>query len=212
MSKKKGPGRCTGHCCRSFQLRYAPDDLQRRAAESRSGRSSEPEIEKIASMVIYLGQFHTNPIQKTHYEGWTDKALRIAMRAEMRPVEDGELYNEQNGGHWYACKHLQLNGDCGVFGDDKKRPKLCSTYPDGELCKFDACTMPIDTQVAQLSERGELAAVHYYERNKLIPPKSLLKKKAKNMRLWRHENVKKLDVSQPIELKGEKVLSVKVKR
>lgn len=33
-----------------------------------------------------------------------------------------------------------------------------------------------------------------------------------SLRLWRYENVKKLDVSQPIDLKGEKVLSVKVKR
>jgi Fe-S-cluster containining protein len=39
--------------------------------------------------------------------------------------------------HYYRCKNLQPNGDCGIYDT---RPDMCRDYPYGRPCKIEGCT------------------------------------------------------------------------
>lgn len=39
--------------------------------------------------------------------------------------------------HYYTCKNLLPNGDCGIY---QTRPVLCSAYPYGRTCRYSDCT------------------------------------------------------------------------
>lgn len=56
------------------------------------------------------------------------------------PLRSGTPYEaEQNStgvmleAYVYTCRHLQLNGDCGIYED---RPAMCRDYPYGQVCEF----------------------------------------------------------------------------
>jgi len=38
--------------------------------------------------------------------------------------------------HFYSCKHLKSNGDCGIYKD---RPGMCRKYPGDKLCEYPDC-------------------------------------------------------------------------
>jgi Fe-S-cluster containining protein len=39
-------------------------------------------------------------------------------------------------GSLYTCKHLQKNGDCGIYAD---RPQMCRDFPGDQPCPFPIC-------------------------------------------------------------------------
>lgn len=48
------------------------------------------------------------------------------------------LKSSQNGKeHLYTCKHLQSNGDCGIY---EVRPQMCRDFPLPKGCHFWSCT------------------------------------------------------------------------
>ena len=65
--------------------------------------------EQIAAMAIYLGQLEGPP----------------------------EPHCSLGPAHYYTCKNLQDNGDCGIYDD---RPQMCRGYPYGGQCGYTACT------------------------------------------------------------------------
>lgn len=197
MTKRKDDGRCTGHCCHSVVIALSPKELQEMAALPKGdlGRRID-DIDILADMLIYHGQFPTNPISKTWSESWSTKALRMGMLADMKE-EDKETQTS----HFYGCRHVKLNGDCGIY---ENRPKLCRTYPDGRLCDFQDCTMSLENQVAQVEPAPwKLRQVKAeIERRGLVPPKSLLKKlkahdkKNEGMLLSGKEQLCSVDIAQ----------------
>lgn len=46
-------------------------------------------------------------------------------------------YLDGDKGYRYTCKHLQENGDCGIY---ETRPWMCSAYPYGKACTKEGCT------------------------------------------------------------------------
>jgi uncharacterized protein len=57
----------------------------------------------------------------------------VKVSAMVRPLEI-----DPDGGWWYTCRHLQPNGDCGIY---ESRPLMCSDYPyNGGKCEFEGCT------------------------------------------------------------------------
>ena len=151
---KKGPGRCTGHCCRSFCLHSSPAEL--------AGRLTDPFASEddrlIASMVIPLGKFASNPTQLVKGESWAEKALHLGLKSDEQIQElradarHGSYLHENSGGHYYACRYVLLNGDCGIY---ENRPEMCRRYPNGHECAFEACTAPKQTR-EQLIESDRL--------------------------------------------------------
>lgn len=114
--------RCTGHCCKSFYLPHSPEELAEnyrawanREEIDRNGRKIIDGIWLIAPMVRHLG-------------------LRQAPPASAKPPPAGHHYE---AGNYYACKHLEKNGDCGIYA---MRPRMCRDYPYGKACSFKACT------------------------------------------------------------------------
>lgn len=66
---------------------------------------------EVATMVIPLGHFPVGAVLPT-----------------------GEL---SRGGHYYTCRHLEANGDCGIY---ETRPQMCRNYPNGTACERIGCT------------------------------------------------------------------------
>lgn len=52
------------------------------------------------------------------------------------PHPHGEVVTQEPR-HWYRCKALKDNGDCGIYAT---RPRMCSEYPYGDRCKYTSCT------------------------------------------------------------------------
>lgn len=79
--------RCTGHCCRAFNLPYAPNELLDGAQRFGDG-------EYIADMVIYLGLCDALPDRKPAL----DSTGQVAMA------------------HFYTCRHLDEDtGNCTAY-------------------------------------------------------------------------------------------------
>lgn len=150
----KKQDRCTGHCCRSFSLRMSPAEIEAEFKTPKDNPHRPPDIDRLHEMVIYLGQFQTNPILETKDESWPKKALLIATRGDkLAPLEQDmegvsslrpkRIDYDARGQHWYACRHVQLNGDCGIY---EQRPELCRRYPNGHVCQFVDCTWSEESQ------------------------------------------------------------------
>lgn len=142
-ARKKGPDRCTGHCCRSFLLRLSPAEL----AQLRTDPHASDDERLIASMVIPLGKFHSNPTQLIKGESWAEKALNLGLKSDehIKSLEeqmgsgDRWLSMSRLGDHYYACRYVLLNGDCSIY---ENRPQMCRSYPNGHECAFEECTAP----------------------------------------------------------------------
>lgn len=117
------------------------------ARRDREDPQKKKDAETLAGMLIYHGQFLTNPLVKTRGESWAKKALLMGMRGD--EMYEGSIRmgvdpvphyrgDDPRGQHWYGCRHIQLNGDCGNY---ENRPSMCRSYPDGRACNFEGCTM-----------------------------------------------------------------------
>jgi Fe-S-cluster containining protein len=187
----KFKSRCSGHCCRSFSIAKSPEQF-RRDFEMKPDDPARPrDIDKLHNMLIYLGQFHTNPLLRIKGESWAQKALQIARNDEpnntklqMEIESKYGLLGPHRGQHWYACRHVQLNGDCGIYED---RPELCRLYPNGQECSFEDCTFEKGDQDKHRLEVWDkrddgLPRLQVLERadteeRELIPAKALTRRK-----------------------------------
>ncbi len=108
--------RCTGHCCELITLPISPNGLADYVAAG--GKDGET----LADMLIYVGYGPVEP-------------------GRIKP--EATAYYERMGAlpvghqHWYRCRHLQENGNCGNY---EHRPGLCRGYPYGRFCFETGCT------------------------------------------------------------------------
>ena len=130
--------RCTGHCCRSFCLPLSPIELAAAAEREQRLRDGTPregdevftrygDIEQIAEMVIYLGEWNRPPLARMKAGG---------------PAEFDEP------GHYYTCKYYGAGGNCAIYDD---RPSTCREYPYDSPCSLEGCTYDIRNPMVQLT-------------------------------------------------------------
>lgn len=136
-------------------IALSPEEIVAEAAKKRDNPVKEKDAAQLAEMLIYHGKFRTNPLLKTKNESWALKGVRVGMREEDEALDKHGTYNTHNRDHWYGCRYIQLNGDCGIY---ETRPQMCRSYPDGQECGFEECTMAPPTLEKQLEESIKLVA------------------------------------------------------
>lgn len=133
---KRTTDRCYGACCRCFTLPFSPRELESAFFRWKNGSgppitknasAAQPiyqDIEIVAPMVVYLGEFKRTPKAGAH----------------INPTDE-ELMN--NGGfekprHYYRCKHFDPKAKvCTIYA---MRPAVCRGYPYGHDCNYQGCT------------------------------------------------------------------------
>ncbi len=124
--------RCTGHCCRCLPIPYSPEELWQAYRNWRAGSNAirmggiqtdripiPTDIDLIAPMLVYLGEFDKPPSRKVK-------------------LTDAQLLGKRTTAHYYRCKHLdEKTGDCTIY---PFRPKMCRDYPYEGSCNYAACT------------------------------------------------------------------------
>jgi len=104
--------RCTGHCCKAFQLAYGIDDVKLRAGGLEDGAF-------IADMLIPL---YSGPLGE--------------MPAELRAITDMRDDDApESVKHVYTCRHFD-GSQCQSY---ESRPAMCRRYPYGRRCEFKGC-------------------------------------------------------------------------
>jgi Fe-S-cluster containining protein len=146
--------RCTGACCRDFNLPYAPDEMnEERNKEREQGRKEvaklrklglnaqanstalrylESDLNLVPDMVTYLG---TNNISA---DGDTAK----------NPIN-----------HYRCNYHDPVSGNCTIY---ECRPRMCRDYPGtGGICLYNGCTRLVEgmTETEIQEKRTELKAL-----------------------------------------------------
>lgn len=113
--------RCTGHCCRAFELGYSPEELRAEYLAAVAGDPRINEIQIIGPMLIYLGAHRSNPVH---------------------PM-DGEPYDKPK--HFYTCRNLTLDGNCAIY---EHRPSMCRDFPYAARCRYQGCEWDDARQLA----------------------------------------------------------------
>ena len=187
MAKKK-EDRCTGHCCRSFSISRSPAELRAEFERPATDPTREKDIDQLHGMLIYLGQFHTNPVLETKGETWTRKAMLIACKSEEKYTPPPQTMRaginspwaprneDPRGQHWYACRNIQLDGNCGIY---ETRPDMCRRYPNGQVCVFTECTWSKEGQEKHFNKGRSSVHVLDGPVGDLIPASSLTAKQRK---------------------------------
>jgi len=103
---------CKGYCCRRFYLPFSPRELSEMANGLRRHSFNQAEIDKINSMVVYLG---------------IDR-----LDANREPNQSGKE------GHWYTCKNLDTK--TGLCMDYENRPRMCYEFPYDKPCEYHKCS------------------------------------------------------------------------
>ena len=113
--------KCGGHCCRDFTLPLSPMEIEHQRRKFVLGKGHFfTDMDKIADMVVYLGEWHETP--QNNHRGETKSHRRAA---KFRHV------------HHYTCKHHNAaTGDCMNY---KNRPGMCSEYPYERACGYTKC-------------------------------------------------------------------------
>jgi len=104
--------RCTGRCCRDFDLPFTPDALRAAAAASRAAREAQEPLAPGA-----IPPFRNAEVEQI-----------AAMVIPVRP-EPGNPYHYR-----YRCAHYdEDSGDCAIYDH---RPDMCIDFPYGSACSF----------------------------------------------------------------------------
>lgn len=139
--------RCTGHCCKSFDLPLGPGQLALIAQIAENGdqgfwRSSD------------AGVVWSTPIRSTRgdpvYFTSPEEALQIARMVRWVGRNDSSL-------HFYDCKNLTEAGDCSIY---ETRPTMCRDYPYGNACTKSGCTLGTQTPQPQADARDAAQKGH----------------------------------------------------
>lgn len=141
MTNEKN-GRCSGHCCKGFQiggmnieeLRFeyenwlraqndgSPNILMSGQPEVDSSRrlrmmdTIRPDIHVVYPMVIPLGKLTKNPLPLINEGRQDPKGVGVEM---------------------FGCKHLSESGDCTIYD---ARPLMCRQYALHKNCEYQDCT------------------------------------------------------------------------
>jgi len=123
--------RCRGDCCRCFYIQFTPEQLKEEYAKWEAGEHTYRDIEIIAPMLIYRGEF--NEAQLVEYcrsRGITPPPSHHGLASDVR-------------GYYYTCRHHQENGDCAIY---EERPDMCRGYPYRKRCEYPGCSVDHSSQ------------------------------------------------------------------
>ena len=145
IPKEESNHRCGGHCCRCFDLSVSINDLKASIAGTYIGSTGVISViedaEKTLDMLVPLGETTDAEVEGKH--GLT------------RLIGQGPAKER------YTCKHLQENGDCGVYDS---RPHFCRTYPEKHMasCLWKECeaSCGIKQMVAAIAEKKGVEPSH----------------------------------------------------
>lgn len=151
--------RCTGHCCRAFNIgsrEHLKVRYQRSKARQAGGYANEDDLDIIQVFEM------TIPLPAKRSTNWTGNPYEptTTLACELNDIGafDGDLH---------TCKHLQPTGDCGNY---KNRPKMCRDFPNGYACGFVHCT---SKEARSLREPPMMVGARGFNSKKLIPPWAL---------------------------------------
>lgn len=122
--------RCTGRCCRDFDLPMSPGAARIMALAAEKGRGLD------------TPNGYRSPVRMAdHYAGgraYPGACVRLGSRAEAVLIGSMVRFIGRNGRgvHHYACTHLDGEGNCSIY---EQRPEMCRDYPYGETCRFREC-------------------------------------------------------------------------
>lgn len=119
--------RCTGHCCKTFPLPVGPAELRQRARWARRLRLA-------GKLPGRASQHAESPTLTQDGEAIAAMARPIAF-TDRNLITGGDRLPQTM--HWYTCRNLQANGDCGIYST---RPQMCRGYPYGARCDHPNCT------------------------------------------------------------------------
>lgn len=130
--------RCRGHCCHAFNLQIPggtidPELLQQMGEFARRLNKAVEEGDREEGSRIYDEARDRNiPLTKD-----ADKVADMAIPLGMFTRSPASGLPLPFPTHFYACKHLQPNGDCGNY---ENRPLLCRSYGrEGWPCEHALC-------------------------------------------------------------------------
>ena len=104
--------RCTGHCCKAFQISAGLDEIKRRA----------PNLDDGAFIVDMLIPLYSGPLGEMPPE----------LRAITDIPDDGAPDAMR---HVYTCRHFD-GAQCQSY---ESRPAMCRRYPYERKCEFKGC-------------------------------------------------------------------------
>lgn len=104
--------RCTGHCCKEFQLPWDPASLAAALLKHRAGTEKIQDMEQIAAMVIYHG-----PVASHH---------------AVHDLKGQKFHN-------WTCRHFDKSKRlCTIY---PTRPNMCRKHGTDYPCATQGCTM-----------------------------------------------------------------------
>jgi Fe-S-cluster containining protein len=135
--------RCSGDCCKAFVLgngqvniKVLKDNIEHiksgKKGQDKNGYGHIQDVKVLASMLVSLGKFTKHPLTGAKYS--IPKEL-------------------------FTCKHLQDNGDCGIY---ESRPNMCRDYPHGKPCEYPGCTWSADDQLIHNTVEDTMRVSKYF--------------------------------------------------
>lgn len=128
--------RCTGHCCKNFDLPMGPGQLAlvREIAE----RGDIGTWRTTGGQVCWAPPILNDAGHGVAFTS-PEEAAQIARMARF-------VGRDARGVHYYTCRHLdEQTGDCTIYAT---RPTLCRDYPYGKDCSREGCTLTQEDQSA----------------------------------------------------------------
>lgn len=113
--------RCTGTCCENFTLPYSPLEIQRALEAHQAWEKGDGD-----------GHFLMDDGNKALMPNEVEVIAPMVIHLGFYPTEPG--WSPQ---HHYTCKHFdKATGNCGIYAT---RPKMCSDFPYGRVCRYATC-------------------------------------------------------------------------
>lgn len=127
--------RCSGHCCKRFELPFSPEGLLKALEETRAKRASWKDIEIIQPMVIPIGKSKIAYAKVGHGPGG---------------LGQDEWWD-------YTCGHFDTKtGDCLIY---YSRPEMCEKHGRDYPCATPGCTWSSakrDIEMTKITEEASL--------------------------------------------------------
>jgi Fe-S-cluster containining protein len=115
--------RCTGHCCRVFPLPFTYQEMIEKVDTLEDGA-------QVLDMII--------PLPADYFP--------VAHLDFTRPEQIIDRL------HTFTCRHLQQNGDCGIYST---RPQMCVKYPYYQPCRIKGCTRKVQKVETEMTKQIE---------------------------------------------------------
>lgn len=107
--------RCVGHCCQKFTIPYEPEQLRAAELQVEAWRAAGADQSR-----------------------WPEFTRGLAVPEDIETIGAMVVYlGQEDGSPYYTCKHFdEATSNCAIY---ETRPRMCSAFPYGRRCPYDAC-------------------------------------------------------------------------